>query len=615
MENTFCPIVDSVRKIFPVSPSPEEVPPPSPSQPTPDTPNKPPCKCTLNAGTPCYLQFSGSVLQDTRLHYQGMVHDELDLIILSKLECTIHLSSETCRPKQKTQTKRQRTRNDYFHHGHRICRDLFMYLHGIAKGKLDVLIAHFKSNGVEPRVHKNKKKLPSKTLSLSDVQQVVTFIVNYADLHAITLPGRTPHHWVSDVKLLPTNCTKRKVYTDYCAASDFTTCRKVAERTFRDLWQKLVPYITTMKPATDLCFTCQQGLAKVNRSANLPDEAKSLAIKEMEKHLLTVTQERSLYQTVCHESKENLPPTATLGQHEPCSFNGLVHYSFDFAQQLMFPSNPLQPGPIYFKVPRRCGLFGVNCESLTRQVNFLIDEEFNVGKGANCVISLLHFFFENFGLGETHLHLHADNCSGQNKNSAMIWYLLWRIITGQHSAITLSFLVTGHTKFSPDCGFGLIKRLFKKTKVNTLNDITDVVNSSSVMNSAQLCGNQEGDVIVPMFDWTSHLSQFFTKLIGIKKFHHFRFSSTGSVYTKEFSSDSEETVHSLLKVRLPLSTESPPRIHPTGLTLQRQRYLFNEIRPFVEEPFKDIVAPQPVQDQTNDRTLDLVVPTAKRAKN
>ena len=67
-----------------------------------------------------------------------------------------------------------------------------------------------------------------------------------------------------------------------------------------------------------------------------------------------------------------------------------MHYSFDYAQQVHFPSNPMQPGPIYFKTPRKCGIFGVMCEAVPRQVNYLIDEAATVGKGANATISYLH---------------------------------------------------------------------------------------------------------------------------------------------------------------------------------------------------------------------------------
>ena len=97
-----------------------------------------------------------------------------------------------------------------------------------------------------------------------------------------------------------------------------------------------------------------------------------------------------------------------------------VHYSFDFAQQVHYPHNPLQPGPMYFKTARKCAVFGVCCEGIPRQTNYLIDESMDTGKGANTVISLLHHFFGHHGLGEVEVELHADNCAGQNKNNIVL---------------------------------------------------------------------------------------------------------------------------------------------------------------------------------------------------
>ena len=68
-----------------------------------------------------------------------------------------------------------------------------------------------------------------------------------------------------------------------------------------------------------------------------------------------------------------------------------------------------------FLAPRKCGLFGVCCEARAYQVNYLIDEGDDVGKGANCVISMVHHFLENHGLGEKEVGLNADNCIGQKK--------------------------------------------------------------------------------------------------------------------------------------------------------------------------------------------------------
>lgn len=89
-------------------------------------------------------------------------------------------------------------------------------------------------------------------------------------------------------------------------------------------------------------------------------------------------------------------------------------------------------------------LFGVCCEA-----NFLTDENVMTGKGANSTISRVHYFFECHGLGKSKA-LHADNCEGQNQNSAFLWYYLWRVMTGLHRAVNYDFFIPEHTKFAPD---------------------------------------------------------------------------------------------------------------------------------------------------------------------
>ena len=113
------------------------------------------------------------------------------------------------------------------------------------------------------------------------------------------------------------------------------------------------------------------------------------------------------------------------------------------------------------------------------------------------------------------MFLHADNCCGQNKNSYVLWYLLWRTITGRHTNIILSFLVVGHTKFAPDWCFGLFKRLFKRTKVGSLRGVAEVVQHSGKCNEAQLVVDEMGDVIVPTYDWVSFFASWFKKLPNI----------------------------------------------------------------------------------------------------
>ncbi len=253
---------------------------------------------------------------------------------------------------------------------------------------------------------------------------------------------------------------------------------------------------------------------------------KSKTVQSALEHLCIVQIERSFYRTTCDICKREVknfftedntfnPPPPT--SHTPADSRSIkVHYSFDYAQQIHYPSDPMQPGPIYFMTPRKCSLFGVNCEALPRQVNFLTDEAEDCGKGANTIISQLDFFFKQHGLGEKEVFLHADNCCGQNKNNCMIWYLAWRAMSDRHTEITLSFLVVGHTKFSPDWYFGLIKRLYRRTKLGSLQAIDQVVNKSAKCNYAQLVVSEDGSTLVPTFDWTSFFALHFEKLPSIR---------------------------------------------------------------------------------------------------
>ena len=164
-------------------------------------------------------------------------------------------------------------------------------------------------------------------------------------------------------------------------------------------------------------------------------------IRQAELHLLDVTTERSVYQGALENAKLSVvpyfsqdgtfsppPPACKQPPETPIS----AHYSFDTAQQVFYPNDPLQHGPMSFLTPRKCAIFGVCCEAIPRQINYLIYEAVDMGKGSNAIVSMFHHFFAHHGLGKEKVHLHADNCGGQNKNTIMVQYLLWRVMTGQH---------------------------------------------------------------------------------------------------------------------------------------------------------------------------------------
>ena len=242
-------------------------------------------------------------------------------------------------------------------------------------------------------------------------------------------------------------------------------------------------------------------------------------------------------------------------------------------------------------------MFGVCCEAIPEQVNYLIDECMDTGKGANTVISYLHHYLQNHGIRAYKIHLNADNCTGQNKNNALMQYLAWRVLTGLNKSIKISFLPVGHTKFSPDCGFGLFKQRFRKTDVGCLEDIARVVDESSVMNVPQLVGTSSGEVIVQSFDWTGYLAPHFKVIKGIKRIHHFTFEEHslrgGHLITQFTCSDSPIAVPFLKVTNVSLPSTMPPMVPPKGLTAKRQWYLFEKIREFCPDNSKDKTCPLP----------------------
>lgn len=552
------------------------------------------CNCTLAEGDrPCSTTLSLDDYSDSRNNCLELSSLELDLVILGAIQSSLNCSSFSVSGRSESQRKRSRI--TFYYHAKRICKKSFLFLHCINKNRLCSLVKHYRKNGLTVRVHGNKKRLPSSTFSAETVKNVVKFIMNTAEEQALLLPGRVPGFKRVDVKLLPSVLTKHglwKTYTEICLSQGQLS---VGYSKFCDLWKQLCPFVLIMRPATDLCWTCQKNNNLIQKTANLPETQKAEAVRAQEQHLRLAAGEREFYKNCCQKSKENindhLQEVDFSVEREPCSYTGTVHYSYDYAQQLHFPANPNQPGPIYFKTPRKCAIFGICCEAIPRQVNFLIDEGVLTGKGANSTISYVHYFFRRHGLGETEAELHADNCGAQNKNSAFMWYYMWRVMTGLHEEINYNFLIPGHTKFSPDWCFGLLKKKTRRTFISSLFDIGKAVKESATVNVAELVGLHDGTVLIPTYDWVTFLGQYFKKLPKIKSYYHFRFHKDypGTVFCKTYWYSEEKAIN-LLR-RAPEAGELPPTVPPSGISRERAEYLYKEIREFCREGTENLVAP------------------------
>ena len=393
-----------------------------------------------------------------------------------------------------------RTDTNYYFRGVSICRKMYFYIHDLGEKRYKNLVKHFDSSGMTDKVHGLFGKAKNRTtdISVDILEKVTTFIKNYAEHHGIPLPGRLPNFKDFRITKLPSSITKAFLYRLYIEAAATKNEQTVGRTSFYDIWQRMCPFITTMKPASDLCDICQEQsmlFGKTKFSSADEIEQKLNAFKE---HIKYSKMQREYYKECCKNA---------------ATMESTLVLSFDYAQTVNYPSCPQQRGSSYFKAGRKCSIFGIHNEATGVQFNYLIDEEFDVGKGPNSVISMLDNCLAKLPLAKN-LILFADNCIGQNKNNSVVNYLAHRVRMNLNEKIEYNFLLSGHTKFSPDRSFGLLKMSFSRSTVDCYDDFVHAVINSSPGGLNQVVNGAE----VTFKKYDSYFAQFNKPFKGTKNF-------------------------------------------------------------------------------------------------
>ena len=170
------------------------------------------CGCKHADGKPCSTLFPLEHYINMRAQVSLLSHHELDLLLLGSIMTTIENHDETSVRGRHKPLKRKRITSHYMHEGYHVCTKTYAFLYGIEENhRLKALKKHYLENGVEPRVYKNTKRLPPRAATYDEIVALMTFLQNYAEANAILLPGRIPSYKRDDLKLLPSD-TSKKVY-------------------------------------------------------------------------------------------------------------------------------------------------------------------------------------------------------------------------------------------------------------------------------------------------------------------------------------------------------------------------------------------------------------------
>ena len=166
------------------------------------------CGCTKANGKPCSTLFPVEHYIQHRAQASLLTRQELDLVLLGSIMTTV-LDRDSIVDGRHIPAKRRKLSSCHMHRGYSVCKSTYAFLYGVGtKHRLESIKKHYIENGMETRVHKNTRRLPHNALSFTEITSVVKFIENYAEQHAILLPGRIPSYKRDDMKLLPSSTSK-----------------------------------------------------------------------------------------------------------------------------------------------------------------------------------------------------------------------------------------------------------------------------------------------------------------------------------------------------------------------------------------------------------------------
>ncbi len=162
-------------------------------------------------------------------------------------------------------------------------------------------------------------------------------------------------------------------------------------------------------------------------------------------------------------------------------------------------------------------------------------------------------------------------------------------------------MISDYIKFKCDGSFELIKKLYHKTMVDCVDHVVNMVKKSSIagLNKAWHYNDRDG---FQYFD-ISGLKNYFKKLYNLQKFQHFIFTNANPRVVK-----AQEIVNGIFqefmllkinkltanKVIEKIRALSFPALVPPPIKYERQDYLYQNIRPFVKDEYKDITCPKPI---------------------
>lgn len=400
------------------------------------------------------------------------------------------------------------------------------------------------------------------------------------------------------------------------------TCGPTAARE----WLKKHRSKVALHPSmTDYCDTCKHLKEELSRvqaiynrlqqSGNATEselktheESKHHLEEEITQHKEVATKSRDYYKTSVDKCKHDWSEiVALISKRTPTSVEReklqcLKHcftltISADYQQSKLIPywGYTEQPGSTYYLQKVSHDIFGVVDHRVEEGSIYLFDERIGP-KNTDHTVSLLTQYWESVSDKYPwikRLAIFLNNATSTNKNKYLFAWAMELVSRGIIDYVHISFMIAGHTKFAPDRLFATIGSAYKVADVFTINELQELCAKTATTVV------ENGDSILT---WRETLSEKYSDLPGVRKFHDFLFIKchSGEVvmkvrehcFTGEWKTSPLRVVHPEVS-GIPITTYTEAHLHKikddkmANMVTMYNRFISPERRPDYLPPLEE----------------------------
>lgn len=328
-----------------------------------------------------------------------------------------------------------------------VCKAAFMSLHGTTKKRVERL-CKLLQRGLNPSDKRGYHPNP-RAVAGEELQKIHDHIVSF--------PVKETHYGGKDITYLDARLTLKIMHSLFVELHpDSKITYKYYAKYFRDNFSYRFG-----RPQIDTCTTCEELGVKI-KSPHLNEVAKRAAIAEL---LIHKRRSKKFYmkmkeiETRCKE----------------------VHVGaicIDFMQNLPLPHIPVQE--MFYSRQLWVNVFNIH-NMKTGLSRFYVYHEGVAKKGCNEVCSfLMDYVHEEVPSTVKEFYVFSDGCPGQNRNHAVVRYLLSLTDTKRFEKVFHYFPVRGHSYLPCDRQFAVVKRVVRKAdRVYVPKDYVEMIVTSS----------------------------------------------------------------------------------------------------------------------------------------